>query len=374
MLRNTLSRSLVLLLLSIGSMAAAAASAVGTVEYLEGDVSLTRAGAVLKDLDIGDPIENFDLIKTGTDGSVIIALSAETGMNGTLTVKPKSVFSVKTESVKGVPATEGDMIAGSVAVKAKKIAGDPSLRLRTTSTVMGVRGTQFEVVISVNDSILVGCSEGRVACSDEEGASLDAVPGKSVLRSAGEPLANVPVAVSDLETFRKNWIADEIDAFRADPVRALDQYGKAYRRYKAEFKTAFDPLAADSALGTWSSEYRRGVTPRANDVAVMNQKSQVAPKLMKVRRVLFFFERVYWRLNEIQSIAGSDVMRKNLPSGGRVSDLYAEIASDKAELEKKTAAYRFALRLYAERNEGREPFADDGDGGDFFDDTSGFFD
>ena len=103
-------------------------------------------------------------------------------------------------------------------------------------------------------------------------------------------------------------------------------------------------------------------------------KSQVAPKLMKVRRVLFFFERVYWRLNEIQSIAGADVQRRALPSGGRVSDLYAEIAADKAELEKKTAAYRFALRLYAERNEGREPFADDGDGGDFFDDTSSFFD
>lgn len=360
----------------------AASAVIGVIEYLNGEVSLTRAGTVMKDVDIGFAVENFDLLKTGSDGEVIIALDKGTGFAGTMKIKPKSVFSVKTESVKGVPATEGDLIAGAVSVKetvdkSKKLAGTPSLRIRTTSTVMGVRGTEFDVSLSVNDSLLVGCSEGAVVCTGEKGDELEAVPGQAVSRSAGERLKRVPVAVSRLETFRKEWIAEELGVFKAAPLRAINQYATQYRRMKAEFNKAFEPLARDDSLSLWSSEHRKGVTPRANDVSVMKQKSALVPKLMAVRRVLFLFERVYYRLEDIREQVGPGALRSSpLSSGGTVAEFYKEFEADRATFEKKAAAYRFALRLFAERNEGRDvnSFMGDDDGGDFFDDTSSFFD
>lgn len=346
---------------------------VGIVEFIDGEVSLTRSGTVLPSLDIGDPIENFDLIKTGASGQVIIALDKRTGMGGTLAVKPKSVFSVKSEVLAGSPATEADMLAGSISVKAQKIAGSPSLRIRTTNTVMGIRGTQFDVVLSINDSLLVGCSEGRVVCEDEEGRELEAVPGQTVARSAGERMRRVPVAVSNLETFKNQWIAEEIDVFMASPLRAIDQYAALYRRMKADFDRAFAPLARDESLAVWASEHRRGVVPRANDIAVMRQKSSVVPKLMAVRRVLFLFERVYYRLEDIREQVGAGALRNDrLSSGGTVFEFFREFSADKADLERRTAAYRFALRLFAERNEGRDVVSEGGDAG-FFDDTSSFF-
>lgn len=357
----------------VATVLSAAVPVVGIVEYLEGDVSLTRAGAPLNDFDIGSSVENYDLIKTGPTGRVVIALDKTTGMAGTLTVKPQSVFSVKSEAVKGSPATEGDMIAGAVSVKAKKVTGDPSLRIRTTTTVMGVRGTEFEVVISVNDSVLVGCSDGRVVCVDDQGEELEAVPGQSVIRNAGERLRRVPVAVSNLEQFRKNWIEEEIGVFKAAPLRALDQFAKSYRRHKADFDKAFEPLARDEALAAWAQEYRRGVVPRANDIAVMRQKAAVVPKIMAVRRVLFLFERVYYRLEDLRAQVGPEIASAALPSGGPVGEFYRELAADKAQLERKTAAYRFAVRLFAERNEGRDPVGGGEEEGDFFDDTSDFF-
>ncbi len=354
--------------------ASPAFSAVGVVEYVDGTVSLTRAGQVRDGIEIGDDIENFDLLKTGGDGSLVIALDAATGMRGSLTMKPNSVFSVKTETVKGAPATETDMIAGAVSVKVKKIAGTPSFSIRTSATVMGVRGTEFEVVLSLNDAVLVGCSEGRVACVGDEGDELDAVPGQSVTRRAGERLKRVPVAVSDLETFRKEWIADEIGVFKAAPLRAIDQYATLYRRMKTDFLKAFSPLANDEGLALWSSEHKRGVVPRANDIAVMRQKSAIVPKLMAVRRVLFLFERIYYRLEDIREQVGVGTLRdRELSSGGTVGDFYNQFSVDKRQLERMAAAYRYALLLYAERNEGRDLSMGD-DGGDFFDDTSSFFD
>jgi hypothetical protein len=183
----------------------------------------------------------------------------------------------------------------------------------------------------------------------------------------------VPVAVSNLEQFKKNWIEEEIGVFKAAPLRALDQFAKSYRRYKAAFDQAFDPLARDEALAAWAQEYRRGEVPRANDIAVMRQKAAVVPKIMSVRRVLFLFERVYYRLEDLRAQVGSEIASAALPSGGTVGEFYRELAADRAQLERKTAAYRFAVRLFAERNEGRGPVSVDEEEGDFFDDTSDFF-
>ncbi len=346
---------------------------VGYIEYSDSDFSLTRAGRVIRDVSIGDEVENFDLIKTDK-GSVVIKLYASTGMDGVLTIKPKSVFAIKSETIRGVGETEGDLINGRVSVKVQKLAGEPKLRIRTGSTVMGVRGTQFDVAVSVNDSLLVGCSEGRVVCSDDLGDELEAVPGSAVEKKAGERLSRIPVAISDLASFQENWIVDEIEAFNADPIRALSQYAVAYRRHRDQFRKVFTELVSVDALALWKAEYMNGVTPRPNDINVMKQKSAVAPKLMAVRGVLFLFERIYYRLDEIRSLIDDSSLSSRLTTGERVFDFYRELSAEYAELEAKTAAYRFAVLLYAMRNEGREPTDFSSDDGDFFDDIDSFFD
>jgi hypothetical protein len=351
----------------------AASPAVGVVEYVEGDVTLTRAGVVRGTPEPGDSVENFDFLRTGPNGLVVVALDKASGMFGTLTVRPKSAFSVKTEIVKGAPATEADMIAGAVAVKAEKLSGAPSLRVRTTATTMGVRGTEFEVAVSVNDSLLVSCSSGVVACTDAEGEELEAVPGQSFVRSAGERLRRVPVAVTGLEAFKKDWLAEELRVFAAAPVRAVDQYAVRYRRMKGDFEAASTRLSGDPGLSEWTDQFRRGTTPRSTDVRVMRQKSALVPKLMGVRRVLFLLERVYYRLSDIRDQVGPEVLSARLPSGGTIAAFFRELDRDGPDLEKKAASFRFALRLYAERNDGRDAVSLGEDGGGFFDDASDFF-
>lgn len=361
---------------SLASVMATEASSrkVGIIQELLGEVTVTRDGEVLKNIDIGDAIENFDLIKTGADGSLVVALDRACGMSGTMAVKPKSAFAVKTELLSGQPVTEGEVLDGSVAVKVRKIAGDPALRIRTGGAIMGVRGTAFDVVVSVNDSLLVGCSEGRVVCTGADGEELEAVPGQAVESAAGARLRRIPIAVSNLAAFRESWIADEIEAFKANPLAALDQYIRSYRRFREQFRSAFAPLASDATFKAWAEERRAGVVPRSDDIAVMKQKTALVRKLMALRRTMFLFERVYYRLDAIRSLVGDTQLRATLPSGGTVYDFYKEFTAERAELERKAAAYRYALSLFAERNEGRLPTPSEDDSGDFFSEKDDFFD
>ena len=345
----------------------AESSSVGIVQELLGTVSVLRNGEPLGSFDIGDSVENFDLIKTGKDGSLVVALVRGTGMAGTLIVKPNSVFTVKTAVLDGTPSTEGELLGGSVGFKLRKISGDPQWQVRSGGTVMGIRGTDFDVSVSVNDSLLVACSDGRVECAGEDGDTQEAVPGQAVEGKAGERLRRVGVAVSSLKDFQDRWYAEEISAFRASPVQVLDQYARTYLRYRDSFRSAHAKLAASPVFTEWKYEFGRGVRPSANNVQTMKQKSALVPTLMAIRRVLFLFERVYYRLDEVQSYLDAGALSARLSSGMTVRDFLRAFGTEKTELERKTAEYRFALRLFADRNDGQDPFSLGSDEDDFFD-------
>ncbi|MCX7655496.1 MAG: FecR family protein [Treponemataceae bacterium] len=347
---------------------------VGCIQDLQGSVSITRNGKPLSKIDIGDRIENYDLIKTGNNGILIIELDPSTGMKGTLTVKPKTVFTVKTETIRGNSSTDGNVISGTVGAKVKKISGDPSLRIRSGGTVMGVRGTEFEIIISINNAVLVTCVEGRVQCTDEEGAVVEAFPGQVVSQKVGERLMAIPVTLSSVRDFQERWLTEEVEAFKAQPIKALEQYAKAYARYKKEFIAATDVLMANTVARQWKTEFSQGLLPSSRDPQVMKQKSQVVRLLMEARRVLFFFERIYYRLNEIQSYLSSADLGKRLSTGDKVQTFLQQVRRDTDDLERRTAEYRFITKLYALRNEGRDPVGFDATNDDFFDDPNSFFD
>jgi len=373
---HTYKRFAVLLVVvtALGTFAFAAQNQVGIIQELMGTVTVTRNGQVLSQIDLGDPIENYDLIKTGADGGMVIGLTSETGMKGTLIVKPTSVFTVTTQVVNSRPKTEADVLGGSIGVKVKKISGDPSLNVKTGNTVMGVRGTEFVVIISVNNGLLVTCNEGKVACTGDEGDELYAVPGQVVARTAGERLKNIPVAVSSLEDFQNRWYTEEISAFKASAVKALDQYARAYFRYRDDFRKKSDELAREPIFLQWKKEFREGVAPASSrDVQIMKQKAVMVKRLMNIRQVLFFFERIYYRLDEIQSYVPPTALKSRLYNGQTVQDFMRLVASEKAELERRAAEYRLALRLYAQRNDGKEPVSVGDDEDSFFDDTDNFF-
>jgi len=324
----------------------------GSVDYVEGNAMIVRSGKSLGEANIGDDILPDDMIKTSGDGLVIIALDKSTGMRGTLTIKQKSVAYIRLAPGASGPRSTIDLIAGQIGSKLAKISGSPSLQVQTDSVVMGVRGTAFSIASSVNGAILVVCTEGAVACTDG-GEPLTVDAGKAVEKKASERLRLVPIAVSSPEQFEKNWIADEIEAFRSNAVRALGDFEKRYNEQLVRFNEAFAPLQKSETLSKWIREDSAGLVPPPNDPTVLKEKKALTADIFATRKVLFIFERIYYRIMQLdQLVMGTALERQNIRPGYSAGDFIRKVRNDAAGLEKRMFLFRYAEKLYELRNAG----------------------
>lgn len=341
-----------LALLAVSQTFAQKAAPFGSIDYVEGSAIVVRSGKSLGEANIGDDVLPDDMIKTAADGLVVIALDRSTGMRGTLTIKSKSVAYIRlTPDAAGAKSTI-EMMAGQLSSKLAKLSGNPTLQVQTDSVVMGVRGTQFSIAGSVNGSVLVVCTEGAVACTDG-GEPVSVPAGKAVEKKAGERLKLVPVAISSAEQFEKRWIADEIEAFKGNAVRALADYEKRYTDYMARFNEAFAPLQRSEVLSKWIREDAAGVVPSAGDATTLREKKAIAGDILATRKVLFIFERLYYRIVELdQYVMGTTLEKAELRAGLTVGDFVRRVRSDAPALEKRVFLFRYAEKLYEQRNSG----------------------
>jgi hypothetical protein len=132
-------------LLAIAGTAHAADA--GTIKVSKGSVQIQRAGASLPAA-VGATVRTSDVIVTGADGSAGITFTD----NSLVSVGPDSVFAIdkyRFDTTTHAGEFEGNLKQGKLAaVSGKMVKQSPeSMRIRTPSAVMGVRGTEFVVQV-----------------------------------------------------------------------------------------------------------------------------------------------------------------------------------------------------------------------------------
>jgi hypothetical protein len=374
-------RTGIVVLLAASALAAWAVASpqVGTIDYVEGSVSVARSGKTIAAPNIGDPIISGDLIKTTSDGLLVIAMGKTSGMSGTITVRSRSTLYMNLEKVKDQPQTKIELITGSIGSKVAKLTGTAgTMSVASSSAVMAVRGTEFEIYVSINmndddpeggQAVLVTCTEGKVTINDG-GQDFEAPAGKVVEKRPGKGMRYVPVAVSSVKQYGQRWISDEITAFRADAVRALASYAKRYDALSARFAEAYAKFKASPIPKKWADEDRLGTKLRPLDPQTLRDKKEMAGILLQIRKVLFLFERVYYRADELSdAIAGTGLEKREIRPGVTAGDFLKKIQAERADLESDVARYRYIVTLYAARSPDGEVFAEDDD---FFSSSDGF--
>ena len=112
----------------------------GTVQYQkagQGEWAALSQGMVL---------QQTDIVKTGANSTCSLTFK---GMSDAVVdVKPDSVMELATvgEAEAG-DQTELGLTLGSVLVKAEKLQGESSFQVRTPNSIVGIRGTEFEVKV-----------------------------------------------------------------------------------------------------------------------------------------------------------------------------------------------------------------------------------
>jgi len=346
-------------LLCAAAFPLAAADAVGTITYVEGSVQIERDEELLdaKRVKEGTSLQNFDLLITGADGRVELELASPMAPAATVKVAPRTRFSLEVGRMGAKRQVTVGLTLGSVSMKCAKLSGEQSVRVQTDTALMGVRGTTFTVTAAVSGDLLIDCDEGEVACTDEDGATVSAVPGEVVERLFAGRLARLPVAVSNLEQFRRGWNAERISALKANAATAIAGFAVRYRSLLAQFDRDFETLLkARRTIEKWQAEDRSGRIGGAVEVA--KEKKEVIGALFRLRRTLFLFERVYYRLLELKGYhdegLGRGTIRYGLASE-TTTQFFERLERDRRGLEARMAKVRLVARLYAARNEGRLP-------------------
>jgi len=124
-----------------------AAADVGLVKVAKGDVRIERNGARLP-ATVGMGLVASDVIVTGADGSAGVTFTD----NSLVSVGPGSVFSIDKYSFDTTTHAgefQGSLKQGRLAaVSGKMVKQSPeSMKIRTPSSIMGVRGTEFVVQV-----------------------------------------------------------------------------------------------------------------------------------------------------------------------------------------------------------------------------------
>lgn len=331
---------------------------VGTVTYLQGDVTVVRDGRrIWEEIDFGFPVESFDMVETGQDGLAELLLDRAGGLEARVTVQPETSFYLDVDTRRTDAPGALELLGGSIGLA----IGRPGagFQVRTEAATMGVRGTVFSVATSVQGDILVTCTEGSVACSTDGGPMLLATPERAVEARVGETLRNLTVGGVNDEAFRRDWMLDRLAAFRSQPLPLLDYYAGRYLQLRDRFRDAYRTLMdRRDILDKWMAEDERGVA--GSMMERMRERRAILPGLLRMRRVLFFLERVYFRLDTLIGAMDDRIGDARLSTGATVREFAALFRNDAGLLSSRMHEVRYVFKLFADRNDGRLPFDDIG--------------
>ena len=131
----------------LGFASAGLAADAGEIKTSSGTVHLERAGKKLP-VSVGTPVQQSDVVVTGADGAAGITFTD----NSLLSVGPNTVLAIdkyQFDSTTHAGQFDANLKKGTLAViSGKMVKQSPeAMRVRTPSSIMGVRGTEFVVKV-----------------------------------------------------------------------------------------------------------------------------------------------------------------------------------------------------------------------------------
>jgi hypothetical protein len=140
-------RNALILMVALGFSGATMAADIGLVKVAKGSVQIQRGAARLP-ASVGTGLQASDVVITGADGTAGITFTD----NSLVSVGPNSVFAIdkyRFDTTTHAGEFEGNLRQGRLAaVSGKMVKQSPdSMKIRTPSAIMGVRGTEFVVQV-----------------------------------------------------------------------------------------------------------------------------------------------------------------------------------------------------------------------------------
>ncbi len=356
------------------ALSALEAQVIGRVEFALGSSQLTRNARKLPVAEIGTPVENLDLVSVPPDGELVIAFDKSTGLSGTLTIEGGSTVCLRLERLGGKPVHQVELLAGSVGVKVKRLAGSSSAaQVRAPTAVLGVRGTEF-VVASFNGTVLVACESGEVFCSPSDPESsgraarsgASAVPGRmvEVLETGKVNSAAFPKGDFDAnwEATRARWRDFQVGIVASDPASLLGRLAPAWVASAQRLAAARDLLARNRVLARWLADAdaagRDGpIAPTGTMADWARERPEVMRDLIAVRPDLVVGMIRWYRIAEILPYIPESEYGRRLADGRTIGEFARDFRAGEEAASAAFDLFAAAEKEYLRRNDGESPFS-----------------
>ncbi len=314
---------------------------------LYGEVSISRNGEYLDeyDIDYGTEIYAYDMIQTGPDGYVEIAV--ETPVSPEVVVKVlenTTLFmdhAVKSQS----PQTSFNLQRGAVQTRAAALIQGGQLNIKTDSSVMGVRGTVFSVVTSPDTALLVTCREGKVVCNtDGEDAFIQ--PGRIYEKETDGAFQLKELNPDDIDSYINQWQKARMDALMINGAVSLEHYANLYLQSAPGFLETFSELESKSDIfKRWQKIIDQGETISMGEAT--KDKIALSNGIIRLRSRLPMMEHVYYTLYDLTTVINqSSQVKKNLSDTTlRTLQIYEK---RKREFMEKITMARYFFKIFIE--------------------------
>lgn len=318
---------------------------VGEIVYAEGSVHLHRGGAAPAAADIGQVVENFDVLQTGPKSRATLELDPGRPGGAEIRLAENTAFYYESAlSDSRTRKTVLQLLSGSVALKVEKLA-DGDFKVGTDSAVLGVRGTTFIVNTVPDGALLVTCAEGRVEVSDDSGERVFAQPGRAVSQRAGEAVREEPVSLERLADYRVTWVDESLRSLEARAPKVIAGYAARYSQALPAFDAAYAKLRDQApVLDAWAVALETGGHPRFTDW--IPEKKAIAPLLFDCLSALFRLERPFYRLQELETFYDRGLGAGTLQDGRTTDAFFEAYGAQSLQVAQRLSYVRRALLLF----------------------------
>lgn len=319
---------------------AAGLHAIGTIVFLDGSVEVVRDGSDLAAVQIGTAIEPADTIQTGADGFVEIELDAD-GVRGALVVTENTsmVFDGSTGAARSLGRV--NVYNGSIAANITQNANNADIQFRSQSVVLGVRGTQFDVVVGADEATLVGVREGTVALLQRR-SEVPVIAGSvaEIAPDADPAIQSVPL--EDFAAFYDNWREARLQIFRRGAATFVQAYATRFRGTEPDFRAALQDLR----------QYRQQLeevlsAPTIDRSAAIQLRARMSPAILRVRSTLPLYEATVYRLVQLARFHDEGFGRVDL-EGSSSTEFFREFQRRLPDLRRQLSEARALQRRFAE--------------------------
>jgi hypothetical protein len=318
---------------------ALAAQELGRIVFLEGDVELLRDGETRDAFSInpGEPLMALDVIQTGFDGYVEVELDVPSA--ATIRVRENAAYYAEPVESGGSPGVRVRLLTGRIEMNVAEITRGSFLSVETQTAVLGVRGTEFDVITSPDDAVLFGIREGQV---EIEGGGSQARAGAGTvveIQPNQRPRAeNVPVG--QLEDYYANWTEIRLQAFRSGAPTFIRAYARRYLDTRETFESAYRELVVFRPR--LEAAERDGGGSLGGD---MRLRSEISPAIIRMRSIFPLFEMTVYRLRELQRFHDQGIGRTRIGNTDS-AEFFREFSEEERILLLRLAEVRTIFRLY----------------------------